>query len=123
MTTALIIEDDDNNMLLTSMLLAKAGYRVQEARSGEEGVALALEVNPGVVILDIKLPDMDGYEVLRRIRQSPADGTLPIIAMTSYAMSGDRERLLAAGCDGYLEKPIDPAAALAYIQEVVGAKT
>lgn len=123
MTTALIIEDDDNNMLLISMLLAKAGYRVQEARSGEEGVALALEVNPGVVILDIKLPDMDGYEVLRRIRQSPADGTLPIIAMTSYAMSGDRERLLAAGCDGYLEKPIDPAAALAYIQEVVGGKT
>lgn len=122
MKTALVIEDDDNNMVLISLLLARAGFRVVEARTGAEGVTQAIARRPDVVILDIKLPDMDGYEVLRRIRQSPADGSLPIIAVTSYALSGDAERFMAAGCDGYLEKPIDPATTVAYIRDIVERK-
>lgn len=120
MKTALVIEDDDNNLVLITTLLRQGGYEVIAARSGEEGVARALAEQPDFVILDIRLPDIDGYTVLRRIRDSAADGELPVIAMTSYAMTGDRERLLAAGCSGYIDKPVDPAAVVGQIRAILG---
>lgn len=121
MKTALIIEDDDNNMVLITDLLAQGGYGTRQARSGEEGVARALAEPPDFIILDIELPGIDGYEVLRRLRSSELGDTVPIIAMTSYAMAGDRERLLAAGCAGYIEKPIDPMAVLDQIRDILEA--
>jgi len=122
MTTALIIEDNDDNMALISFILQKGGYDLIEARTGEEGVDLALQHKPDLIILYIQLPGIDGFEVLRRIRTSESNGSIPIIAMTSYAMTGDRERLLAAGCNGYIEKPIDPAKVMDQIRAVIGNK-
>ncbi len=120
MKTALVIEDDENNMVLISALLERGGYRVIQSWTGVEGATTAIAQRPDFIILDIRLPDIDGFEVLRRIRGSEADGGIPIIAMTSYAMSGDRERLLNAGCTGFVEKPIDPAKVLDTIGAIVG---
>jgi two-component system, cell cycle response regulator DivK len=107
MKTVLVIEDDDNNMTLISDLIAYAGYRVLGACTGAEGLRLAAKEAPDLIVLDIKLPDMDGEEVLRILQQRAGHGLPPVVAMTSYAMTGDIERLFAAGCSGYIEKPID----------------
>lgn len=121
MTRALIIEDTPDNMRLITFLLNRSGYETLEAETGQKGIELALaEPRPDFIILDIQLPDMSGEEVLRIIRASEVNGSIPIIAMTSYAMSGDRDRLLAAGCNGYLEKPIDPLKVIAQIHEILG---
>lgn len=106
--TALIIEDNENNMELITFILEAHGYKTLRAMTGKDGIRLALSDNPDFVLLDIQLPDMDGEEVLRAIRATEVQCELPVIAVTSYAMSGDRERLIAAGCNGYIEKPIDP---------------
>ncbi len=119
MTTALIIEDNDDNLVLISYLLQREGYELLAARTGEAGVEMALKHKPDLVILDIQLPGIDGYEVLKRIRASEDIGSTTVIAMTSFAMSGDRERLLSAGCDGYIEKPIDPTAVIKQIKTVL----
>lgn len=120
MKTALIIEDNDNNLELIRFILQEAGYRVRYEVTGLEGVQQALTIPPDFIVLDIQLPDINGLEVLKRIRANPVGETVPIIAMTSYAMSGDRERLLAAGCTSYIEKPIDPMAVIGQIQAVIG---
>lgn len=104
----LVIEDNEQNLYLVNFILKKNGYEVIEARNGEEGIRLAIREKPDLILMDIQLPDMDGMEATRRIRKSEADGRVPIVAITSYAMTGDRERALAAGCTGYIEKPIDP---------------
>ncbi|MEK6201961.1 MAG: response regulator [Desulfobulbaceae bacterium] len=123
MTTALIIEDTPDNMKLITFILNKNGIDTIEAETGKKGVELALaKPRPDFIILDIQLPDIDGDEVLRIIRHSEANGSIPIIAMTSYAMSGDRARLLAAGCNGYIEKPIDPMIVMAQIREILEKK-
>lgn len=120
MKTVLIIEDDDNNMELISFILESNGYQYIKAHTGQKGVDLAIEHLPDFIILDIQLPDINGLEVLKKIRASKADGHIPIIAMTSHALSGDREKLLSAGCNGYIEKPIDPNKILQQIQKILG---
>lgn len=120
MKTALVIEDTADNIELICFILEQSGYRTITAETGQDGIDMALKKRPDFIILDIQLPDMDGYEVLRQIRGSEIDGTIPIIAMTSYAMSGDREKLLAAGCDGYIEKPIDPKRVVEQIRQIIG---
>jgi two-component system, cell cycle response regulator DivK len=106
--TILLIEDNEQNLYLTTFLLEQNGFKVVSARSGPEGIALASRVRPDLVILDIQLPQMDGYTVARELRKNAALKDMPIVAVTSYAMVGDRERALEAGCSGYIEKPIDP---------------
>ena len=123
MKTALIIEDNPDNMELISFILENGGYETLKAETGEEGIEMTLKERPDFVILDIQLPGIDGYEVLRRIRKSEVDGSIPIIAVTSYAMSGDRERLLGAGCNGYIEKPIEPGKFLDQIREAIANKS
>lgn len=108
MTKVLVIEDNERNRYLISFLLKGAGYDVIEAITGEEGVETTLRERPDLILMDIQLPGIDGYEATRRIRVSPVDDKIPIIALTSFAMTGDRERALAAGCTGYVEKPINP---------------
>jgi two-component system cell cycle response regulator DivK len=117
--TVLVIEDDDNNMELITVILESNGYQVIKAETGQKGFELAEEKLPDFIILDIQLPDMTGLEVLKKIRTSKADGSTLVIAMTSFAMSGDREKLIAAGCNGYIEKPIDPDKVMAQIQSIV----
>lgn len=121
MKTALVIEDDGNNMELITFILGENGYQCLKAETGQEGIDMALEKVPDFIILDIQLPDMSGLEVLKIIRASEVDGSIPVIAMTSFAMSGDREKILSAGCNGYIEKPIDPIKVMAQIREVLKA--
>ena len=120
MKTALVIEDIEDNMVLIVRVLEKAGYRVLQARTGKEGIDEAGKKNPDFIILDIQLPDMDGTEVVHVLRENDQTMKIPVIAMTSFAMAGDRERLLAAGCNGYIEKPIDPARVVKQIENIVG---
>ncbi len=108
MAHILIIEDNENNLYLSTFILEKHGHRVSAARDGAEGIRLAEELHPDLILLDIQLPGMDGYAVASNLRRAEATAAIPIVAVTSYAMAGDRERILAAGCQGYIEKPINP---------------
>ena len=105
--TILVVEDNDRNLKLVRDVLEHAGFRVLVATSGEDGVELAVEQPPDLVLLDLGLPGIDGHEALRRLRASPRTRSLPVVAVTAYAMAADRERALEAGFDGYLDKPLD----------------
>ncbi len=104
----LVIEDNEQNLYLMRFLLEKNGFTVIEATDGISGVELAKKEKPDLILLDIQLPRMDGYSVAREIKNNAALNKTPIVAVTSYAMAGDRERAIASGADGYIEKPIDP---------------
>ncbi len=117
MKKILVVEDNETNMYLCCRILKSSGYEVIEARTGEEGVELAIKEKPDLIIMDIQLPGIDGYEATKRLRKSEADREIPIIALTSYAMAGDREKSLAAGCTGYLEKPINPNTFMSEIEK------
>jgi len=104
----LVIEDNEQNMYLITFMLERAGHQVVQAQDGLEGIGLAESENPALILLDIQLPEMDGYAVAGELKRNPATAHVPIVAVTSYAMVGDRERALDAGCSGYIEKPIDP---------------
>ncbi len=104
----LIIEDNEQNLYMETFLLEKHGYEVVGARDGREGLELAGRIEPALIVLDIQLPVMDGHDVARRLKQQPETRAIPIVAVTSYAMSKDREQILASGCEGYMEKPINP---------------
>ncbi len=119
MQTALVIEDNENNMELITFILEAHGYQTLRAMTGKEGIAVALSAAPDFVLLDIQLPDMDGAEALKAIRTTELGRHMPIIAVTSYAMSGDMDRLLAAGCNGYIEKPIDPLLIINQVQGIL----
>jgi two-component system cell cycle response regulator DivK len=106
--TVLIIEDNEQNMYLMKYLLEARGYRTVTARDGHEGIAAARAEAPDVILLDIQLPTISGHEVARTLKADPSVSAIPVIAVTSYAMPGDREEVMAAGCTGYIEKPIDP---------------
>jgi two-component system cell cycle response regulator DivK len=106
--TVLLVEDNEQNRYLATFLLERHGYQVVSATDGPSGIALARTLTPDLILLDIQLPGMDGHAVARALRQEEAFRTTPIIAVTSYAMVGDREKCLAAGCNGYIEKPINP---------------
>jgi len=108
MAVILIIEDNEQNLYLETFILEKNGHEILQARSGERGIALAAEVCPALILLDIQLPGMDGYAVARELRKTPECKDIPIVAVTSYAMPGDRDRALEAGCSDYIEKPINP---------------
>ena len=117
MKKILVVEDNETNMYLIKFMLEKSGYEVIEAREGAAGVELAVKEKPDLIIMDIQLPDIDGLEATKRIRASEIDSEIPIIALTSFAMAGDRERALAAGCTGYIEKPINPGTFIAEIEK------
>jgi two-component system, cell cycle response regulator DivK len=104
----LLIEDNEQNRYLTTFLLEAHGYAVVSASDGAIGIELAGRILPQLILLDIQLPTMDGYAVARVLRSNPALKDTPIVAVTSYAMMGDREKTIAAGCNGYIEKPIHP---------------
>ena len=102
----LVVEDNERNMKLLRDVLQAIGYRTIEASTGAQALALASE-HPALVLMDIRLPDMDGVEALRRLRLDPRTAAIPVLAVTAQAMKGDRERFLEAGFDGYLSKPVD----------------
>ena len=112
----LVIEDNEQNLYLVTFMLEVRGYEVIQAQHGQQGIELAAQVEPALILLDIQLPVMDGYTVAQELRSNPALDEVPIVAVTSYAMAGDRERTLAAGCTGYIEKPINPDTFIAEVE-------
>jgi len=115
----LVVEDQEDNRRIVRDLLTSAGYEMIEAATGEEGVALAETHRPDLILMDIQLPGLDGYEATRRIKANPALRGIPVIAVTSYALSGDDARAFEAGCDAYVAKPFSPRALLSKIREFV----
>jgi two-component system cell cycle response regulator DivK len=112
-----MVEDTEDNRQIMRDLLASTDYELLEAVDGAQGVAMAASEKPDLILMDIQLPVMDGYEAARRIKADPALQHIPIIAVTSYALSGDETKALAAGCDGYFAKPFSPRLLLAKIRE------
>ena len=113
----LVVEDNEMNMKLLRDVLVASGYRALEATRGAQAVELARQHVPDLVLMDVQLPDVDGVEVLRRIRTDVRTAFLPVVAVTAQAMDGDRERFLRAGFDGYLPKPIDLDRLLQMVEE------
>jgi len=113
----LVVEDQEDNRAILRDLLAAAGYVYLEAVSGADGVAAAERERPDLILMDIQLPVIDGYEAMRRIKANPALRGIPIIAVTSYALSGDEAKARAAGCDDYVTKPFSPRQLLAKMRE------
>jgi two-component system cell cycle response regulator DivK len=113
----LIVEDQEDNRVIMRDVLSSAGYDLIEAVNGEDGVKLAHSERPDLILMDIQLPIIDGYEATRQIKGSTALKSIPIIAVTSYALSGDQAKARAAGCDGYVSKPFSPRELLARVRE------
>ena len=113
----LVVEDEEDNRQILRDLLATSGYEMVEAQDGEQALAAVDQHRPDLILMDIQLPIMDGYEATRRIRANPANKRIPIIAVTSYVLSGNESMALAAGCDAYVPKPYSPRELLAKIRE------
>jgi two-component system cell cycle response regulator DivK len=113
----LIVEDQDDNRRILRDLLSRAGFELIEAHNGQQGVVLASAERPDLILMDIQLPVLDGYEATRRIKADPALRAIPIIVVTSYALSGDEVKARAAGCDDYVTKPFSPRVLLAKVRE------
>ncbi|MDD2467382.1 MAG: response regulator [Desulfobulbus sp.] len=113
----LIIEDNEQNLYLMRFLLEKSGFTVIEAEEGRKGIEMALQCEPLAILLDIQLPEMNGYTVAAELKKYRNLDNIPIFAVTSYAMVGDREQILAAGATGYIEKPINPET---FVAEIMG---
>ena len=118
-TKVLIIEDNEQNMYMLSYLLEQNKYQVIQAYNGKDGLRLAHENHPEIILLDIQLPDMDGYEICNKLSHNGLPKSTVVIAVTSYAMGGDKEKALEAGADGYLEKPINPETFVAQMERIV----
>ena len=116
----LIVEDNEKSMKLVRDVLQATGYSTLEATTGEEAIELSLSQAPALVLMDVQLPGIDGVEALERLRQNERTASIPVLALTAQAMSGDRERFLEAGFDGYLSKPIDVAELIQVVQEHCG---
>ena len=116
MKRVLVVEDTEDNRKIIRDLMTSAGYETIEAVTGEEGVAMAVEHRPDLILMDVQLPVLDGYEATRRIKANPALRHIPVIAVTSYALSGDEEKTRAAGCDAYVAKPFSPRLLLAKVR-------
>jgi len=119
----LVIEDNPANLELMTYLLRAHSYEPLCASNGEKGLALAQSTNPEIVVCDIQLPNMDGFEVVRRLKSDPATRSIPVVAVTAFAMVGDRDRALAAGFDGYIGKPIVPESFVQQIEQFLGVKS
>jgi two-component system cell cycle response regulator DivK len=118
-TTILVIEDQEDNRRIIRDLLTASGYEVIEAVTGIEGVSAAESCHPDLILMDINLPGIDGYEATRRIKADPDLQNIPIIVVTSYALSGDDVKAFEAGCDAYVAKPFSPRELLAKIREYI----
>ena len=119
----LVIEDNEQNLYLVRFILEQRGYEVFAALDGESGIEMAVSLKPDLILLDIQLPMMDGNAVARNLRQKPDLADIPIVAVTSYAMAGDREKVMEAGCNGYIEKPIDPDTFITQMEQHLPVRT
>ena len=116
----LLVEDHEDNRRIARHVLSKGGYEVIEAETGTAGVEMAEKTRPDLILMDIQLPGLDGYEATRRIKANPALRSIPVIAITSYALSGDDQKAREAGCDDYLSKPVSPRVILEKVRAYLG---
>jgi CheY-like chemotaxis protein len=121
--SVLLVEDNEDNRIIYATALRYAGYEVFEAITGTEGVQQARTHLPGLILMDISVPELDGWEATALLKADPSTKHIPVIAVTAHALPGDEERSLEAGCDGYLAKPIPPAALLAEVDRRFGRTT
>jgi CheY-like chemotaxis protein len=119
----LVVEDNDNNRMLVRDVLHATGYRVVEAETAEDGLRMAAEQPPALILMDIQLPGMSGIEALQRLRADPATRAIPVIAVTASAMTQDRRQILAAGFDGYQPKPISVKGLLQTVREMLSSRS
>jgi two-component system, cell cycle response regulator DivK len=119
--TVLIVEDNALNLELATDLLVAAGYAIREARTGEEGVRVASEAAPDLILMDLRLPGMDGYAALRQLKENPRTERIPVVALTAQAMRGDQDAVLAAGFDDYISKPINTSTFYKTVARLLGA--
>ena len=118
----LVVEDNEKNMKLLRDVLQATGYRTLEASTGGQALMLASEHGPALVLMDVRLPDMDGVEALRRLRMDERTASIPVLAVTAQAMKGDRERFEEAGFDGYVSKPVDIDELLTTVEQHCGGR-
>jgi CheY-like chemotaxis protein len=116
----LLVEDNEDNRIVYSTILKHFGYEVSEALNGEEGIAKARTQQPDLVLMDISIPVIDGWEATQVLKHDPATKHIPIIALTAHALASDREKAMEVGCDGYLAKPCEPRAVVAEVQRFLG---
>jgi CheY-like chemotaxis protein len=121
-SSVLIIEDNEQNMYMLSYLLENNNYSAIKAFNGIDGLQLAHDHHPEIILIDIQLPDMDGYEICNKLRYNGLPKGTTIIAVTSYAMGGDREKAIEAGADGYIEKPINPDTFVSQMEKIHNSK-
>ena len=120
MTKILYIEDNEDNIYMLSQRLGRKGYEVIVARDGSQGVAMARSETPALILMDLSLPELDGWEATRQLKSSPETQAIPVIALSAHAMAGDRDRALAAACDEYDSKPVDLPRLLEKIETLLG---
>ena len=118
--TVLLVEDNEDNRIVYSTILRHFGYAVTEALNGEEGIAKARAEKPDLILMDISIPVIDGWEATQVLKHDPATRDIPIIALTAHALASDREKAMEVGCDGYLAKPCEPRAVVAEVQRFLG---
>jgi CheY-like chemotaxis protein len=118
--TVLLVEDNEDNLVVYRTILEHVGYKVIEARDGEEGVSQARKELPDLILMDISIPKMDGWEATQRLKSDAATRGIPIIALTAHALEEDRQKAQQAGCDGYLAKPVEPRRVVQEVERFVG---
>lgn len=116
----LLVEDNEDNLLIYSTILRHSGYTVVEARDGQAGIDAAKKENPGLILMDVSIPVIDGLEATRRLKADPATKAIPIIALTAHALASDQQKAIEAGCDAYIAKPAEPRAVVAAVKEYLG---
>ena len=119
--TVLLVEENEDNLIIYSTILRHAGLDVEEARDGEAGIAMAIAHHPAVILMDVSIPLIDGWEATRRLKANPQTADIPIIALTAHALATDREKAIEAGCDGYIPKPAEPRVVLTAVQRYIDA--
>lgn len=123
MVKILYIEDNEDNLYMLSNRLARRGYEVVSARNGEQGIAMAASEAPALILMDLSLPIIDGWEATRRLKSEASTRNIPVIALSAHAMAGDREKAIAAGCDEYDTKPVDLSRLLDKMTTLIGRRS
>lgn len=119
--TVLLVEDNEDNLLVYRTILEHVGYSVIEARDGEQGLESARASHPDIILMDISIPKLDGWEVTRRLKADESTRDIPVVALTAHALEEDREKALLAGCDGYLAKPVEPRRVVEEVRRFIGS--
>lgn len=121
--TILIVEDNEDNRIVYSTMLRHFGFTVEEAENGAEGIHKARTKHPDLILMDIAIPLVDGWEAVQRLKKDPTTADIPIVALTAHAMPADREKAIQVGCDGYLAKPCEPRAVVEEVRRILESKT